>query len=130
MSNKATDTNTSNKGSNTMEAYKLFKLRRDGSIGPLFINASQRVPIGEWVEAGDHPTKGFAHRPGWHCTFEPDAPHLAMETKGGPRRVWALVEVEGTTVYDRPESQGGQWVLAERLRVVRLLPDHNHKEVA
>lgn len=100
-----------------MKAYKLFKKRKDGTLGPLFINARQRVPIGQWLPAGDHPTKGFAHRPGWHCTFEPRAPHLKMTEN----RVWCLVEVEETTVYNRPESQGGQWVLANRLKVIREL---------
>ena len=101
-----------------MKAYKLFRKRKDGTLGPLFINARQRVPIGLWLEAEDHPTKGFAHRPGWHCTLTPEAPHLKTDT---PDRVWCEVEVESITVYDRPESQGGQWVLAERLKVIREL---------
>lgn len=106
-----------------MIAYKLFKLRANGTLGPLFINARQVVPIGVWLEAEDHPTKGFAHRPGWHCCLRPEAPHLALRPKGGPRRVWAKVEVEGTTTYDRPESQGGSWVLARRLRVIEINPE-------
>ena len=104
-----------------MYAYKLFKLRKDGTLGPLFINARQRIPMGEWLEAGDHPTKGFAHRPGWHCTLQPVAPHLSENPKGGPRRVWCRVEVEGARTYDRPESQGGTWCLAQRMRVVDFL---------
>ena len=104
-----------------MIAFKLFKQRRDGSLGPLFINARLRIPVGEWMEAEDHPTKGFAHRPGWHCCVRPEAPHLTLTPKHGPRRVWAKVEVEDTTTYDRPESQGGSWVLAQRLRVLEVL---------
>lgn len=96
-----------------MLAYKLFKVRADGSIGPLFINARQRIPIGEWLDAEPHRTKGFAYRPGWHCTLKPIAPHLS--TKG---RAWYRVEVEGTRQYARPESQGGTWVLAEKLKVL------------
>lgn len=111
-----------------MKAFKLFKVRKDGTLGPLFINASQRIPVGKWMEAEAHPTKGFAFRPGWHCCFKPDAPHLSMNPKGGPRRVWAEVEVEGTTTYDRPESQGGAWVLADRMRVVKILPELNHNQ--
>lgn len=104
-----------------MIAFKLFKQRRNGTLGPLFINARQVVPVGEWLQAEDHPTKGFAHRPGWHCTFTPHAPHLTETPKSGPARVWAKVEVEDVTTYDRPESQGGAWVLAERLRVLEVL---------
>lgn len=96
-----------------MIAYKLFKVRRDGSIGPLFINAKLRIPVGEWLQAEAHPTKGFAYRPGWHCTLRPEAPHLSERG-----RRWFVVEVEGTKMYNRPESQGGTWVLAERLRVI------------
>jgi len=100
-----------------MKAYKLFKLRADGSLGPLFINASQRIPMGLWLKSEDHPTKGFAHRPGWHCTLKPEAPHLKINSK----RVWCEVEVCGTKLYDRPESQGGTWVLAEWLKVNKIL---------
>lgn len=103
-----------------MIAYKLFRQRRDGTLGPLFINARQRVPIGEWLEAEDHPTKGFAHRPGWHCTQAPEAPHLSMNAVGCPR-VWAKVEIDDFEPYKRPAWQGGLWYLAQRLRVLELI---------
>ena len=48
------------------KAYKLFIKRKDGTIGPLFIGRKQRIPMGVWLEAEDIPTKGYAHRPGWH----------------------------------------------------------------
>jgi hypothetical protein len=99
-----------------MLGYKLFRQRKDGTLGPLFINARLRVPVGEWLEAEDHPTKGFAHRPGWHATLKQEAPHLSE--KG---RVWCRVALEGCKLYDRPESQGGTWVLAERLKVLEVL---------
>jgi len=51
-----------------MKAYKLLKLRKDGSLGPLFINRKQKIPIGKWLTAECHPTKGYALRPGWHTT--------------------------------------------------------------
>lgn len=60
-------------------AYKLFRRRGDGSLGPLFINKRQRIPLGEWLQAEDHPTKGYAHRPGWHCGVAPSAPHLLSD---------------------------------------------------
>jgi len=106
-----------------MKAYKLFKLRRDGTLGPLFINASQRIPEGVWLKSEDHPTKGFAHRPGWHCTLKPEAPHLSLNPKGS-KRVWCEVEVCETKLYDRPESQGGTWVLAEWLKVKRVIEEN------
>lgn len=99
-----------------MKAYKLFRVRKDGTIGPLFINRTLRVPMGVWLNAEDHPTKGYAHRPGWHCTLTPHAPHLS---KNG--RQWFEVQITKTKKYERPESQGGTWVLAQRLKVVKKL---------
>jgi len=98
-----------------MKAYKLFKKRKDGTIGPLFIGASQRVPIGEWLEAEDIPTKGFAHRPGWHAGREPNAPHL----KQGGNRVWYEVEIEDFETFKRPSHQGGEWLIAKRMKVIK-----------
>jgi hypothetical protein len=97
-----------------MRGYKLFRKRRDGTLGPLFINARLRVPVGQWLEAEDHPTRGYAHRPGWHATLEPHAPHLKLRED----RVWCPVELEDTVLYDRPAAQGGTWVLAGRLKVL------------
>ncbi len=99
-----------------MVAYKLFRKRKDGTLGPLFIDARKRIPVGEWMDAESHPTKGFAVRQGWHCTLRPVAPHLSE--KG---RVWCKVEVEDWKGYDRPESQGGTWILAQKLKVVKVL---------
>lgn len=103
-----------------MIVFKLFRKRRNGTLGPLFINRRQVVPIGEWLPAGDHPTKGFAHRPGWHATLEPIAPHLAQGPHTG--RVWCRCEVGGQIEeFKRPHSQGGTWVLATQLRVLEEL---------
>lgn len=96
--------------------YKLFRMRKDGTLGPLFINRTLRVPVGEWLEAEDHPTKGYAHRPGWHAAPTKHAPHLSE--KG---RVWCKVLLEGVREYPRPKSQGGTWLLANRLKVLEVL---------
>lgn len=99
-----------------MKAYKLIRKMKDGSLSPLFINRKSRIPIGVWLEAEAHPTKGFAFRKGWHCTLEPNAPHLSERD-----RVWVEIEVDDFEYYDRPESQGGTWVLAQRMKIVREL---------
>lgn len=96
-----------------MKAYKLFRQRKDGSLGPLFINARLRIVEGEWMPAEAHRTKGFAYRPGWHCCLQPVAPHLSE--KG---RVWCEIEIDDYRTYARPESQGGTWVLANKMRVM------------
>ena len=101
-----------------MIGYKLFRIRKDGTLGPLFINARLRVPVGEWLQAETHPTKGFKVRHGWHATLAPHAPHLSE--KG---RVWCKVDLRDHRLYNRPESQGGTWVLAEQLKVLEVYHD-------
>ena len=91
----------------------------DGQLSPLFINKKSRIPVGVWLEAESHPTKGFAYRKGWHCTLKPEAPHLVIKPKGERARVWVEVEVEDFIEYNRPESQGGTWVLAQRMKIIR-----------
>ena len=103
-------------------AYKLFESRRDGTLGPLFINRSLVIPEdGTWLPAECHPTKGFAVREGWHAALKPHAPHLKLNPKGKRPRVWAQVALENPVCYDRPESQGGTWVLGTRLKVIKRI---------
>lgn len=89
---------------------------KDGSLSSLFIGKRNRLPIGKWLKAECLPTKGFAIRPGWHCTKEPIAPHLS--TKG---RVWVKVEIKEYTELLRPENQGGLWYLAKRMRILEVV---------
>ena len=50
-------------------------------------------------------------------TTKPEAPHLSM--KG---RVWCKVEVAGMWhTFDRPEAQGGTWILSPWLKVTEIL---------
>lgn len=100
-------------------AYKLLNQRRDGTLGPLFINRRLRIPIGQWLQAEAHRTPGYAFRPGWHCTAQPRAPHLKQEG-----RVWCRVEIDGAQEVLRPECQGGLWYLANRMRVLEVLSEH------
>ena len=101
-----------------MIGYKLLRVRKNKTLGSLFINRKQVLPMDTWLEAEDHPTKGFAHRPGWHITATPNAPHLTI--KG---RVWACVEFDGNIQeLKRPERQGGLWFLASRMKIVKVLP--------
>ena len=99
-----------------MKAFKLVRKMKDGSLSPLFINKKLRFPIGEWLEAESHRTKGFAYRQGYHCTLKQVAPHLSKKD-----RVWVEVEVEDVEHYKRPESQGGTWVLAQRMKIIKEL---------
>jgi len=93
--------------------YKLFRVRKDGSIGSLFIDRRAILPCGAWLKARRIPTKGFAVRPGWHATARPVAPHLS---KRGRR--WFKVELHGVTQVERPKSQGGAWYLAKWMKIL------------
>ena len=107
-----------------MIAYKLLRVRRDETIGPLFINRKQKIPIGVWIIAEDWPTKGYAHRMGWHCTIKPLAPHLTL--KG---RTWYEVEIEDFVEHLRPKNQGGLWFLAQRTKLIRQLNGRDVRDI-
>ena len=96
-----------------MLAYKLFRQLKNGQIAPLFINKTLRLESDTWYLAELHPTPGFAVRKGFHVTAQPHAPHLSM--KG---RVWKKVEIEEYTELNRPESQGGKWYLANKMKIL------------
>ena len=97
--------------------WKLMNVRKDGSLGSLFINRKARVPKGEWVKAESHPTKGFKYRPYYHVMKEPKAPHLSTTGRYANRR-WVKVDMKGVKEMERPASQGGSWFLADSIRVV------------
>ncbi len=97
-----------------MIGYKLFKVRKDGTLGTLFFDCRMRLPINEWMEAKMNLTKkGFATRPGWHITHAPEAPHLSMKN-----RRWYTVEFKDFTEHQRPEAQGGLWYTARWMRII------------
>ena len=121
-----------------MIAYKLVKQKKDGKLYPLFIDNKWAREISVWYEAGFFPRKSFAPRKGYHMCFLPFAPHLKTELASGEKRVWVECEVENTTTYNRPWNQGGQWCLAQRMKINRVLTTEevenilkaNKKEVA
>jgi hypothetical protein len=96
-----------------MIAYKLFRIRKDGSLGSLFINKSLRIAVGEWVTAESHWTEGYSYRPGWHAMPFPYAPHLSERG-----RQWFMVELADVTEFEKPKAQGGTWYLAKAMKVI------------
>ncbi len=132
-----------------MRAYKLFRTvkNRPGELFPLFIDRGTAVPIGKWVSAKFHPTAGYAPRPGWHVAPNPFAPHLCRRNGSlADDRVWAEVEIPDTPGpwqrradasptgdirdrvpsngfyrFKRPANQGGSWMIAGRMKVIRLI---------
>lgn len=105
-----------------MYAYKLFRVRKDGTLGSLFVGRQKVLPIGQWLEAEtnlSHP--GLAHRPGFHCCAQRLAPHIKLRLANGEVRWWYHVEIEDEAErHERPESQGGLWYVAKRMRIVKV----------
>jgi hypothetical protein len=94
--------------------YKLFRVRRDGTLGSLFINRKQILQPGVLYRSKTYPTKGFAVRPGWHVCKEPYAPHLSMEG-----RRWYRVRFGGDVQWHlRPLSQGGLWYTVSNITIL------------
>jgi hypothetical protein len=90
----------------------LFRHTRKG-LRSLFIDRARPLPEGVWLKAEDKPTKGYAHRPGWHVLAEPNAPHLSPH--GRVMRQVAMRNITGT--FKRPTSQGGVWYTAEEIMI-------------
>jgi len=111
-----------------MKAYKLLRIRKDGSLSPLFINKRSTIKIGAMNKAEAYPTKGYALRPGWHCTRLPYAPHLKTNPKH-ENRVWCEVEIYEYTQQRRPESQGGIWYLSKWMQIVRVLSSEEIEQI-
>lgn len=93
---------------NVKKGWKLFEMRDDGKLFPLFIGKTTETPMNEWVMAEiimDH--KGFAHRPGWHIgALMPSAVWLmsadgTYKSQRGKRfrRVWCEVEYVADVDY-------------------------------
>lgn len=122
-----------------MIVWKKVRILKDGNAYPLFIDKRKPFILGKWMKAEFHPTKGFAPRSlgkdadgneigGWHCCYQPIAPHIADKLKSGEVRVWMKCEAKGIMQkYDRPESQGGAWLLVEWLKPIEIITE---KEVA
>ena len=102
----------------TKTAYKLCRQLKSGEITPLFINKTFRIPFDEWLEAEEHPTKGYKFRPHWHCMSSTSAPHLTEKN-----RVWVEIEMQDYKKMERPENQGGTWYLADKVKFIRKLSD-------
>ncbi len=97
-----------------MVGYKLFRKRKDGSYGSLFINRKKRYSAGILYNSESHETVGYKYRPYFHICSKPIAPHLSLRG-----RVWCEVEFDKCHEMKRPENQGGMWFLAESIKILR-----------
>lgn len=113
-----------------MKVYKLVRKGKDGNCYPLFIDKNKPFVFGAEMPCEYHPTKGFAVRSvdenptgGWHCCFTPYAAHLNEKLASGEERVWIECEGSGKTkTYKRSLHQGGDWILVETIKPLRVMP--------
>ncbi len=103
-----------------MIAYKLVKIKNN-KLFYLFINNKKEIPLERWLKAECYITKGFAKRTGWHCCLKPLAPHLKLKLSNGEKRTWVECEVKDYITYNRPENQGGVWLIAQYIKVNKIL---------
>lgn len=114
----------------TAYGYKLFRKDKDGNLHALYVNSTEIIPVGEWLQAkcGEMTANGkvksklgkLAYRGGWHLNEQaPYVTHIykrqysengsEIEAQTGrrynpvqhPDTVWCLVEYE-TTVDCQP----------------------------
>jgi hypothetical protein len=95
-----------------MKAYKLFRVRKDGSLGSLYINRRARYTPGYWYHFEEVPTKGFGWRPGFHALPQPEASWINEKEE----RVWYHVELKRVTVH---LTHKGEWYTAEEMKVLK-----------
>lgn len=142
-----------------MNGYKLFEMRDDNKLFPLFIGKTKETPINEWVIAEGIPTKGFAPRYGWHIGKDlPSAVHLmsydgTYKSQRGKhfRRVWAEVQYCADIDYTEEafktkkkcftnklptngfylfkENNNAVWIITDRIKVIRILSEEERQQI-
>lgn len=109
-----------------MKAYKLFRVKKTepGKIFPLFVDADNETPIGEWVDAkcGERKENGkvksklgdLSYRPGYHLSDEmPYVTHIGVKGSSGeieflnPNHVWCEVEYSDNINYQEAANKNG-----------------------
>lgn len=99
-----------------MLAYKLFRLRTNGTLGALFLSRRRVLEPGKWISAEILPKqKGYAYRPGWHVFMQNKIPkHLSAKGR-------VLLPVEGRKIlgrHSRPKMQGGFWYTVMEIKIM------------
>lgn len=141
------------------KGFKLFEQDTEGRLYALFIDKKTEMPIGEWIKAENHPTKGFAPRPGIHLGLICSAPWL-LSSDGTYksqrskywRRVWAEVEYNATIDYTSVVEQlpkkcftdkipeGGFykfretgcnriWIITDQMKITRVLGEEERMNI-
>ena len=141
------------------KGFKLFEMRDDGRLFPLFIGKTKETIMGEWIPAEIIPTPKFSVRPGWHLsTACPSAPWLmsadgTYKSQRGKRfkRVWCEVEyvadIDYTEIVEKlpkkcftdrlpdggfykfRESGNRLWIIADRIKITRIISEKERMNI-
>lgn len=139
--------------------FKLFEMDQNGNLYALFIDKNTIMPINSWLQAENHPTKGFAARPGYHIGQIPSAPWLMSadgtyksQRRKHWKRVWAEVEYVADVDYtsevmqlpkkcfvDKLPSGGFYkfretgcnriWIIADQMKITRVLSEEERMQI-
>lgn len=127
--------------------YKLFRTMKTehGKIFPLFADADNETPIGEWVAAkcGERNEKGkvksrlggLCFRPGWHLSGIPYVTHIGVKGNSGeieflnPNHVWCEVEYSTEISYQNIANQNGinkKGILIPKNAFITYVPENGY----
>lgn len=103
-----------------MKTYKLFRIK-NGKLFPLYVNAKEETPIGEWVKSKPGELVDGTHvkangcsgklrlRAGWHSTMIPFTNWIGRKQEDGTLiqrkdTVWCECEVKGNEVKAKTKN--------------------------
>lgn len=103
-----------------MITYKLFR-EKDGGLYPLYVNAKERTPIGEWIKSKPGVLVDETHvkangcggklrlRSGWHSTNIPFTDWIGEKQNDGTLAqrkdcVWCECEIKGTEIESKTKQ--------------------------
>lgn len=130
------------------KGYKLFRVKKTepGKIFPLYVDAENETPIGQWVAAkcGEQTAKGkvksklgdLCYRPGWHLTSDmPYVTHIGVKGSSGeieflnPNHVWCEVEYSDEISYQEEANFNGinkKGVLIPKNAFITHVPENGY----
>ena len=106
-----------------MKAYKMVRIRKDATLGPMFVGCEEVFPVGSWITAHTNYKRKLdkvysklgwlKFRPGFHFAELPYAPHIGIKDKDGVIKwmhddtVWVECEVSDEIDYTLEARQNG-----------------------
>ena len=104
-----------------MKVYKLFRMKKDNNLYPLYVNAKEFIPVGEWIKSKPGELVDETHvkasgcggklrlRSGFHSTDIPFTDWIGEKQDDGTLAqrkdcVWAECEIKGTEIESKTKE--------------------------